>query len=61
MRQKYDSDIKLNEFGNPDIDFYISEAKRLRVEACSALIQDFLGWLKRAVGKGQSLPIRTVH
>lgn len=51
MQRKYDPDIKLNKFGNPDIDFYVGEAKRLRTEAVSALIRDFTGWLKKTVGK----------
>jgi len=52
MQQKYDPDIKLNKFGNPDIDFYVSEAKRLRTDAISALIHNFKEWLKKTAGKG---------
>ena len=61
MRQKYDPSIKLNSFGTPDVDFYISEAKRLRMETFSAFLHDLAEWLRRTVGKAQGLPMRTIH
>ena len=61
MAQKYDPEIKLNQFGHPDIDFYIREAKQLRRDAISALIRDIAGWLKKTIGRGQHLPMRAVH
>lgn len=61
MPLKYDPEIKLNRFGYPDIDFYIREAKRLRLEAISALVRDATLWLKKLISKGQHLAMRTVH
>ncbi len=58
MHWQYDPEIKLNKLGNPDIDFYLSEAKRLRSEAVAAMIRDILGRLKKTV---LGHPVRTVH
>ena len=61
MQQKYDSSIKLNSFGTPDVDFYISEAKRLRVETFLTLVHGAAEWLRKTVDKFQGLPMRTIH
>ena len=58
MQRKYDPDIKLNRLGNPDVDFYIGEAERLRAEAVSALCGDLARWLRKSFGKGQRRPMR---
>ena len=61
MQRKYDPEIKLNRFGNPDVDYYIGEAKRLRAEAISALLRDLARWLRKSFGKGQGRPMRAAH
>jgi hypothetical protein len=61
MSLKYHPEIRLNQFGHPDVDFYISEAKRLRREAISLLLHDILGRLKKPFSKGENLPMRAAH
>ncbi|MCP4283277.1 MAG: hypothetical protein GY792_02320 [Gammaproteobacteria bacterium] len=61
MQQKYQSEIRLNEFGRPDIEFYTREAKRLRAEAFSKLIHDFSQWLGKTFTHRHGFPMRTVH
>ena len=61
MPRKYDSDIKLDRFGSPDVDYYIREAERLRAEAVSRLIRGLARWLKKSLGRGPGKPISTAH
>ncbi len=61
MQRKYDPDIKLDRLGNPDVDYYIRQAERLRAEAVSTLIHDLGRRLKKSFGKGQGRPIHTAH
>ena len=61
MQRKYDPDIKLDRFGDPDVEYYIREAERQRAEAISALFRDLVRWLRKSFGKGQGRPMRTAH
>lgn len=45
MQWKYDSDIRLNSIGEPDVDYYIAEAHKIRNEAISAGFGAFKVWL----------------
>ena len=61
MTQKYDPSIRLTSAGTPDVDYYIREAKRLRMETFAAMLHDFSDWLRRTVGRVQGAPMRTIH
>ena len=61
MQRKYDPEIKLDRSGNPDVDYYIKEAERLRAEAISALFNDLARWLKKILGKGPDQPMRAAR
>ena len=61
MQQKLDPEIKLDRSGNPDIDFYIKEAKRLRTEAILSLLHDIAEWLRKVLGKNRGQPMRPAH
>ena len=61
MQRKYDPEIKLDRLGNPDVDYYIKAAERLRAEAISELFHDLARWLRKTLGKGPDQPIRTAH
>ncbi len=61
MQGKSDPHIKLNRFGNPDVDHYIREAERLRAEAISTLFRDLARWLRKSFGKDQGRPMRAAH
>ncbi len=58
MEQYYDSEIRLDNQGRPDLDYYISEAKRLRSLAIAGLFQGIGEWLKMHIGKEHALPLR---
>jgi len=61
MQQKYDSEIRLDSFGRPDIDFYTKEAKRLQAEAFLTLIRNIYQWLRTKLSHHQDLPMRSAH
>jgi len=58
MDQNYDCDIHLDKYGQPDVNYYINEVKRLRDLAISQLIHDIGEWLKMSFGKQHELPLR---
>jgi len=45
MQQEYDFDIRLNKFGNPDVDYYIAEAHKMRNEAIGTGFRACKAWL----------------
>jgi len=57
MAQYFDSEIHLDNHGQPDVDYYIEEAKRLRALAVSALLQNIVVWLKMHLGKLHMPPL----
>ncbi len=58
MEQYYDSEIHLDNNGQPDVDYYIQEAKRLRSLAISQLMRGIGEWLKLHLGRLHQLPMR---
>ncbi len=61
MQQKYDSEIRLDRFGHPDIDFYTREARRLQAEAFLALFHNISHWLRTKLSHRHGLPMRSAH
>ncbi len=61
MKRKYDPDIKLNRFGNPDVDYYLREAERLRAQAVSVMFRNLARWLSKTFRKGQERPMRAAR
>ena len=58
MEQHYDSEIRLDNQGRPDLDYYITEARRLRSLAIAELFQGIGVWLKLHIGKEHAFPLR---
>ena len=57
MDLNYDPAIRLDKYGRPDVDYYVSEAKRLRNLAIRQLFQESAAWLFMQVGKRLELPL----
>ena len=51
MQREYDFDIRLNKFGEPDVDYYIAEAHKMRRQAIVAGFGIFRAWLKKTLGR----------
>ena len=47
MHHKDNLEVKLNAHGEPDIDFYVNEAHRLRAEVLHGMAADTGAWLRR--------------
>jgi len=51
MQQKYDFDIRLNKFGEPDVDYYVAKAHKMRSQAIGTGFAVFTAWLKKALDR----------
>lgn len=45
MKYENEFDIRLNEFGEPDVDYYVARAHEMRSEAIGAGFKAFKTWL----------------
>jgi hypothetical protein len=45
MQREHDFDIRLNSFGEPDVDYYIAKAHKLRSQAIGTGFSAFKVWL----------------
>ncbi|MCB1858234.1 MAG: hypothetical protein KDI63_08180 [Gammaproteobacteria bacterium] len=54
---QYEDDIRLNEFGNPDIEYYMAKARQLRALAVAELIQQVAGWISHGLRKIHVAPL----
>lgn len=46
MDNNFDCDIRFDKYGQPDVNYYINEAKRLRAVAISEFFHTTTEWLK---------------
>ena len=44
-------EIRLDKYGQPDVDYYIQEAKRLRALALQQIMRDTAKWLRSHSGR----------
>jgi len=66
MKDENEFEIRLNEHGEPDVDFYMARAHRLRSEAVATGFQGLGTWFVEMIdrswfpNKGQTAPRRRV-
>ena len=58
MEQNYEYNIHLKANGDPDVEYYILEAKRMRYEMISGLLRNIARWLKKQLKTGTVTPLR---
>ena len=51
MQQEYDFDIRLNKFGEPDVDYYVAKAHKMRSQAIGTGFGVFKAWLKKTLDR----------
>ena len=44
MKEEFDCDVRLNAYGEPDVDYYIAKARQMRAEL-------FIGWFSSLKSK----------
>ena len=60
----YEPNIKLNSSGEPDVDYYISEGKRMRAQALREMLSGTVEGVKYLFEKAHLFPLHfssTVH
>ena len=57
MNYEYDPSIRLNERGDPDLAYYVTEARRLQRVALSEIGAHLAQWLARALGFSAARPV----
>jgi len=54
MQQEYNIDIRLNKFGEPDVDYYIAKAHQMRNEAIGMGFGTLKAWLLNVLDRVRS-------
>jgi hypothetical protein len=51
MQYEYDFSVRLNEFGEPDVDYYVAQAHKMRSEAIAMGFEAFKAWLMKSLDR----------
>ena len=58
MNMLYADEIRLDSNGNPDLDYYVTEAKRMRSEMMASMVDWALTGIRELLEKAHVLPHR---
>lgn len=61
MQLQYGPEIRLDSSGNPDLEFYMREARRERAKAFAVVFKGIAGWLRKRPKADHGMPFRTAH
>ena len=59
MNTLYADEIRLDSNGNPDLDYYVTEAERMRSEMIASMVTWALAGIRGLLEKAHILPHRT--
>jgi len=59
MKALYTEEIRLTSNGNPDLDYYVAEAERMRLEMIASMVNWVLAGIRELLEKAHLMPHRT--
>ncbi|MCP4284345.1 MAG: hypothetical protein GY792_07840 [Gammaproteobacteria bacterium] len=57
MKTQYTNNLKTNEYGEADVNFYIAKGRRLRANAIAEILQNLIAKFKPSQRRTHQLPL----